>query len=111
MSNPILDFTAGTNKKHQENICIARVITSVWHDSRGVYIKKSLNFLKRKSVGFNVIDEDCSNIGVDEVVHRIINFNDVPDGIYRVITCDESRDWETGAIEDWNYKLIEYGGI
>jgi hypothetical protein len=27
------------------------------------------------------------------------------DGVYEVVICNERRDWESGYIEDWDYRL------
>lgn len=89
-----------------ESICVVRLTTTAWRDSRGVHLKKSLNFLKRKCKGFNILDEDCSMVGAEEVIPRITNMDSVEDGIYEVVTCNESRDWESGQIDDYDYMLV-----
>ena len=38
---------------------------------------------------------------------RIIDFHKVEDGVYELIFCNESRDWETGYVDDHDYKLVE----
>jgi hypothetical protein len=90
-----------------DNAVYARLRTSYWSDRSGVYKKMSLVFLRRKCKGVNVVEEDVNDIGSDEVFPRIINLNDCDDGIYRIIMIDVRRDWESGYIEDWNYKLIK----
>lgn len=108
----ILELTNLFNDKTtQEHICVVRLVTTSWMDKRGVHIKKSLFFLKRQCKGFNILKEDCQNIGADEVFPRIININNVDDGVYKVVTCDEERDWETNNIEDYNYMLIKAGEV
>lgn len=47
-------------------------------------------------------------IGADEVFPRITNIAQCEDGIYVVVTCNESRDYETGIIDDYDYKLVAY---
>lgn len=93
-------------KAKQEHICVVRLKTAIWADKRGVHSKQSLTFLKRRCKGFNILEEDCQNIGVNEVVPRIINLNQVVDGVYKVMICDEARDWETNNVEDYNYRLV-----
>lgn len=100
------DFILKTSTEEQEHICVVRLVTSAWHNDRGVHLKKSLNFLKRKCVGYNILYEDCTMIGAEEVIPRITNFNEMPDGVYRVVICNESRDWETGHVEDYDYMLV-----
>ncbi len=91
-----------------ENPCkvFIRLKTSYYRTSRGLSIRRDLNFLKRKCIGFNFVDEDVGMIGADETIQRIINLSGAKDGIYQVITCNESRDWETGYLDDYDFKLI-----
>ena len=101
------DFEVVTySEAHQENSCVVRISTSYWHDKNGLYTKKSLKFLKRQCRGYNWLLEDCSMISADEVFPRIINLYDCEDGVYDVVIVNESRDWETGAIDDYDYELI-----
>lgn len=102
------DLIVETDNKEPENICIVRVTTDYWSDSKGLYSKKSIKFLKRKCKGWNILQEDCSAIGADEVFLRIENLYDVEDGVYEVITTNAQRDWESGYIEDYDYCLVKY---
>jgi len=92
--------------KEQENLCVVRLTTTFWKNERGIFSKKSLTFLKRRCVGYNVLEEDCSAVGAEEVMPKIVNLNEVVDGIYVVVTCNESRDYETGCIDDYDYRLV-----
>ncbi len=103
--NSVTNLLQQEVSEKQRDICVIRITTSCWHDSRGLYSKKSIKFLKRKSTGYNILTEDCMNIGADEVMSRIINLSDVLDGVYRVDICNVSKDWETGNIEDYDFKL------
>lgn len=94
--------------ENSEHRCVVRLKTAFWKSERGINEQKSLSFLKRKSFGFNILDEDCSNIGASEVMQRIVNIVDCADGVYEVVTCDETREWESGVIYDYNYKLIPF---
>jgi hypothetical protein len=92
-----------------ESKCVIRITTSAWSDKRGLNVKKCLSYLRRKTTGYyNIMEEDCQQIGDREVLDRIINLYSVEDGVYEVIPCDEYRDWESGYIEDYNYKLVPY---
>lgn len=90
----------------QLNRCVVRLCTTMWADKRGLHTKKSLMFLRRKSEGFNVLEEDASAAGVEEILPRILNMDECPDGVYEVVTCNESRDYETGYIDDYDYRLV-----
>ena len=86
--------------------CTVRVKTTVWADKRGLHTKKSLTFLRRQCEGFNVLAEDVSAIGAGEVLPRILNLGEVEDGIYEVVVCNESHDYETGYVDDYDYRLV-----
>jgi len=86
--------------------CTVRVKTTVWADKRGLYTKKSLTFLRRQCEGFNILSEDANAIGAEEVLLRILNLSEVEDGIYEVVVCNESHDYETGYVDDYDYRLV-----
>ena len=86
--------------------CTVRVKTTTWADKRGLHTKKSLTFLRRQCEGFNVLDEDARAIGAEEVLPRILNLGEVEDGIYNVVVCNESHDYETGCVDDYDYRLV-----
>lgn len=88
------------------NRCTVRVKTTVWADKRGLHTKKSLMFLRRRCRGFNMLTEDTSAIGAEEVLPRILNLGEVKDGIYEVMVCNESHDYETGYVDDYDYRLV-----
>lgn len=92
----------------QINRVVVSIRTSCWSDEKGLYQTKSIKFLKRKSTGFNFIEEDISNIGPDLVINNIIDFNKAKDGKYQLIMCNYFTDHETGYVEDWDYKLIPH---
>ena len=103
------DILQEESTKEEKPVCVVRLITTYWHNSTGVFQKKTLRFLRRKCKGFNVLEEDCSIINASEVVTRIRNLDECKDGIYQVITCNEYSSWETPhIIEDYDYKLIPY---
>ena len=107
MNHSLDELLSTATKKESENICIVRVKTSMWSDAKGAYIKKNIMFLRRQCKGFNVLEEDISAAGAQDVLPRILNLSECDDGIYRLITCNESRDWETGYIDDYDYKLVK----
>ena len=84
---------------------VVRLRRSFWHDNDGAYQRVSLKYLKRHTEGFNILDDECTLIGADEVFPKIINLDKCRDGVYKIILCNEHRDYETGHIEDWDYRL------
>ena len=94
--------------KDPDHMVVGRLKTTMWHDSRGVHAKKSFTYLKRLSKGYNIVAEDAIAGGADETIPRIVNWDEVEDGIYRVIVINQSRDWESGHVDDYDLKLIPY---
>ena len=101
-----LDLDLHNLDPKKKNRCVIRLSTSIWSDKRGIHLKKSLLFLKTKSYGFQILSEDTTCIGANEVLPKIINLQECDDGIYEVIVINEQRDRESGNVEDYDYKLI-----
>lgn len=61
-----------------------------------------------QGVGYDLIYEEISNIG-EVCVESLI----VPEGglkvgsKYKAIVVNESKDWETGLLDDWDVELVE----
>lgn len=89
---------------------VVRLKTSFWWDDRGFHNKREAIFLRKKCKGYNFFQDDCANVGADEVFKHIINWYDVPDGVYEVTIVNEYVDWETNILEDYDYKLVPYEG-
>ena len=92
--------------KDDDNICVVRLKTECWSTSRGVFTSKKLNYLKRKCVGCNILQDESLNTGPEDVINRIINLMSVPDGVYVFEACNIFRDCETGCIDDCDYRLV-----
>ena len=88
--------------------CVVRLKTSIWKDDNGLHLRKDLTYMKRLSFEFNILKEDAVNIGANEVMDRIDNLNDCKDGLYEVVTCNETREYESGMIDDYDYTLIPW---
>lgn len=86
--------------------CTVRIKTTIWADKRGMHTKKSLTFLRRQCEGFNVLAEDAREIGAEKVLPRILNFGEVEDGTYEVVVCNEKYDYETGYVDDYEFRLV-----
>lgn len=87
---------------------VVRVKTERYATNNGVAFKKTVNTLKRKSYGYNLITESVKDSDAELTVDSIINLLDVPDGIYEVVMTNLSHDWETGYLDDWDLKLVPY---
>ena len=93
-----------------ETNVIVRLKTSFWSDKKGVYQKRAITVLRRKSQldSYDWISDEVDMIGAEDIIKSIVNLNNSQDGVYRLIICDESTDWETGMVYDYNFKLIPY---
>lgn len=85
--------------------CVVRLRTTTWSDHKGIYQKKSITYLRRKSEGYSPLEEEVGTVDMDEIVSRVLNLYESEDGIYEVVT-NYSRDWYTGHIDDWDYFLV-----
>lgn len=85
---------------------VVRVRTSAYAKRNGLVHTKSVTVMRRMSRGHDFLDEDASMVGADLVMARITNLHEVDDGLYQVVTVNEGRDWETGYLEEWDYKLV-----
>ena len=88
--------------------CIVRLKTGFWSSGKGIHVKKDITYLRRLSGGSNYVEEDVSNVGAEDVINNIINFWECVDGVYEIITCNVSTDWETGYMDGYDYKLIPF---
>lgn len=91
-----------------EHRTVVRLRTSVWHDRKGVHIRRSLTYLRKQCSGCNVLEEDVSNIGAEDAVRQIINLDACKDGIYRVVMCNMTRDYETGYVDGYDLELVPF---
>ena len=87
---------------------VVRLRRSYWHDNDGAYQRTSLRYIKRHTKGFNFFDEDCSMVGTEDVIPKIVNLAKCEDGVYLLVMCNAHRDWETGHVEDWDYQLLPF---
>lgn len=104
----LLDTGSSVDKKEEPPTkLVVRLTTSYWYNGDSLNVKKTLRFLRRQCAGYNFIHEDCSMVGVEEVIPRITNLDECKDGVYLVVTCNEWASWETPhIIEDYDYKLV-----
>lgn len=88
-----------------ESVCIVRLTTTYYSDKRGLHVKKSIRYLKRKSVGFNVLKQEIEAAGEEEAALNITNLWSAKDGIYEVKFKLLGIDMDTGYADDWNLTL------
>ncbi len=102
-------FIAEDDSGHEIPRHVVRLKTSAWHDKSGLHFKKSLLTMRRLSRrGYQFFTEDVEQIGADEVISRIVNLDECNDGLYEIIIVNQVRDYESGEIKDYDYKLIPF---
>lgn len=102
------EFELNTLTQQPKYVTVVRLRTTMWGDEKSLSIKKSITLQKRKSYGYNVVFEDVSQSGAEEVIPRILNLDKQPDGLYTVVMINERRDRETGYVEDYDYWLVPF---
>jgi hypothetical protein len=67
-------------------------------------------FMLRKSSpdGVGWIDEEISSIGSEEFIQKFVNLYECSDGVYSIVCVNNAIDWESGAVEDWDYQLVPF---
>lgn len=100
-----LDFANDDEK--QLSRCVVRLRTTTWADSRGLHTKRSLTYLRRGCVGFNGLESDAKDIGPEQALGSVTNFNECQDGVYEAVPCNVGRDWEHSS-DDWEYRLTPF---
>lgn len=92
----------------RENITVVRLTRNRFKRSSGAFVEQvELKVIKRKSKGICQFEEDYDAIGSD-TLKLIINLHEYEDGLYELILCNVSHDYETGYPDSWKYKLIPY---
>ena len=96
--------------KDEPNTCkgvFFRGYYNKYMDAKGFHEKSGFRLLKRKSCS------GCDKCGfllesMNEVPDAVIFPKDINDGaLYTVKVVNESRDWETGYIDDYDIKFYE----
>lgn len=95
------------DENEEPSVNVVRVKTSWWKDERGLHYRKDILTMKGLSSGYQILQEDSSNIGAYEVGEKI-DFQNCSDGLYEVIITNQTYDWETGYLDDYDYKLVPY---
>lgn len=87
---------------------VVRVRTSTYPYRNGFVRNKSVTVLRKHTTGHDFVNHDIEMIGADLFADKIVNLNSVDDGLYIVSIVDIKRDWETGYVDDYRYRLIPY---
>ena len=100
-----LDLSPESSEEDRTEIFV-RLSRSYWHANNGAYMRMSLRCLKRRTKGYNIFDDDCSNVGAGKAISQIKNLDKCKDGIYKLVFRGHAPDYWTGCVEDWHYELV-----
>lgn len=64
--------------------------------------------MRKLCIGYNVLSEDVDATDAMDVIKRIINLDKCSDGIYEAVICNKSRDWETGYVDGYDFRLVPF---
>ena len=64
--------------------------------------------MRKSCIGYNILSEYIYNSDAMSAIKRIVNLDKCSDGIYEVVTCNESRDLETGYVDGYDFRLIPF---
>lgn len=88
---------------------IVRVITNTYINSRGeLVIQKTIRQMRSLSKapnGYLAFEGELSEVGTDAIGTSLVGVEDLLDGLYRMVVAFEGRDWETGYVEEVEYKF------
>ena len=104
----LIDAKNGSVEAEEVSKVVARLTTTYFQTKRGYAMRKDLTFLKRKCKGFNWVEEDANQAGAETIFDNIVELEKHPDGIYELRMCNESKDWETGLLDSWEYMLVPF---
>lgn len=99
---------ASPSTEVRSSVCVVRLKTTAWSSNRGLHVKQDITYLKRKSFGHNILEEEIECTCPDDAFRSIVNLHECADGIYEIIVCNVSTDWETGYVDSYDLKLIPY---
>lgn len=101
-----MDFTFNLEPITKENITVVRLTTEYYKQGSAYKLTKKLTPLKRKSKGFNILDNEIAY--ELEGLTLINNLQYLVDGVYELVYSDKSVDYETGYTEYESYSLVPY---
>jgi len=88
----------------KDNFTIVRLSTESYKKGNSFVLSKVLTTLKRKSKGFDILNDGVS----DEIEDMMLieNIHELPDGEYEIVYSGLHTDFESGGTEFDGYKLI-----
>lgn len=57
---------------------------------------------------FSMLDEELSNVGSELLDYLHADTPIVVGNLYRVVSCNETIDWETGYVDGYDLKIVRH---
>lgn len=89
-----------------EQCSVVRVSSSNYYRGGSLVIERKLTPLKKMSIGYHPLVEGKFEMLDYLECMPIMNLHEVCDGIYQLVMCNLSYDWESGYLDDWEWKLV-----
>lgn len=83
--------------------CVGRLTHNRYMHGDRLVSQSTFTLLKRKS---QLTLSDL--VGDADIDINNLELSNHADGLYEIVMCNESRDYETGVIDDWELKLVPY---
>jgi hypothetical protein len=88
-------------------VCVVRVGTEAFKRGDTYFYGRTIRVIKKKT-DVDYLHDDCQQVGTQEAIENILNIHTVEDGIHQLVMCNVSKDWETGYVDDFNFKLVPF---
>lgn len=64
--------------------------------------------MRKHCYGLNLLEEELGSVGPIDTLERIANIGTCDDGLYEVKAYNESYDYETGYIDNYDLRLVPF---
>lgn len=89
--------------------CVVRVGTMAFKRGETYHYGRTIRVLKSLTT-YDLLEGEEQAVGTWDALNSIVNIDKVEDGLYSVILCNIGRDWESGHIDECDFKLVPYNG-
>ena len=95
------------NENQREDIVKVRTDTYINNKGELVIQKtiRQMRSLSKSPNGYLAFEEELSMCGTDAIGTSLIGVEDLDDGLYRMIVACKGRDWETGYVDEVEFKF------
>lgn len=87
---------------------IVSVRTSVYKTKRGLSVRRDVSVMRKFSGPRSLLFDDMSAGDASDTAERILNLHEVGDGLFRLVPVNVKLDWESGCIDNYDFKLEKF---